>query len=405
VYERQAPDGRLVLKHRGDEEVVVDAGGPLQGVSLQAGDLVRLHRDSWVALERMSRPEQNQFLLEEVPDNVTRDHVGGQDENLDTLLFTLTAALVDPGKADEYGLGGRQSILMVSPPGCGKTLMARVAAAEITRLSGKRCRIAVVKPGEFEDPYVGVTQQRIRNCFAALRRAGSDGFAVLFLDEIESIGRIRGGFATHHSDKFLAALLAELDGFSDRENVAVIAATNRKDLIDPALLERLSDVEIQVNRPDRRGAREIFEIHLPASLPYESDGSQENDTRAEIIATAVSRIYSPNAEQNELCVLRFRDGKTRTVRAPELASGRCFEQICRAARRSALMRDLREGRGGIRVADMETAVSEALSRLASTLNRANVHAYLSDLPQDVDVVSVEPIVRKVRHPHRYLNVA
>jgi SpoVK/Ycf46/Vps4 family AAA+-type ATPase len=231
-----------------------------------------------------------------------------------------------------------------------------------------------------------------------------DGFAVLFLDEIEAVGRIRGSAVGHHSDKFLAALLAELDGFTDRGGVAIIAATNRKDMVDPALLERLSDVEIHVSRPDMRGARAIFQIHLPESLPYSPNGASAEDTRLEIIETAVSRFYSPNAE-NELCILRFRDGKTRTVTARELASGRIFEQICRAARQAAFLRDVRGGEPGLRVADIENAVSHAMKRLASTLSLRNVHAYLSDLPQDVDVVSVEPVVRKVSRPHRYLHAA
>src|SRR5262249_29067655 len=151
-----------------------------------------------------------------------------------------------------------------------------------------------------------------------------DGFAVLFMDEVEAVGRIRGSAVGHHSDKFLAALLAELDGFSDRTGVAIIAATNRKDLIDPALLAPASDVEITVSRPDLEAARAIFGIHLPESLPFSPNGPLAADTRRAAIETAVSRFYSPNAD-NELCVLRFRDGKTRTVAGRELASGRVFE--------------------------------------------------------------------------------
>jgi len=286
----------------------------------------------------------------------------------------------------------------------GKTLMARVAAAEVQHLSGMRCRFGVVKPGELESPWVGETQMNIRNCFKALRTAAADGCAVLFLDEIESIGRIRGGAVAQHADKFLAALLAELDGFTQRAGVAIIAATNRKDLVDPALLERLSDVEITVRRPDMRSAKAIFEIHLPESLPYAASGSAASETRREIIEIAVSRLYSPNAD-NELCSIRFRDGKTRTVMARELVSGRLLEQICRAACHAAFLRDLRDSEPGLRTADIQDAVSDAMERIASTLSPRNAHAYLADLPQDVDVVSVERIVRKVPRPQRYLNAA
>jgi ATP-dependent 26S proteasome regulatory subunit len=414
------PLGQRVMVMHGSSRRVVELADGVDLDSLAIGDEVFLGNELNVVMGKspcgipqcgetafFDRYTSDRRLVlkwrDEVPD-IGREQVGGQEANLETLLSTLTTILVAPDKAQLYGLGGRQSILMVGPPGCGKTLMARVAASEIARLSGKRCRFGVVKPAEWESPWVGETQQNIRNCFKALREAAQDGFAVLFLDEIEAVGRIRGSVIGHHSDKFLAALLAELDGFTDRGGVAIIAATNRKDMVDPALLERLSDVEIHVSRPDMRGARAIFQIHLPESLPYSPNGASAEDTRLEIIETAVSRFYSPNAE-NELCILRFRDGKTRTVTARELASGRIFEQICRAARQAAFLRDVRGGEPGLRVADIENAVSHAMKRLASTLSLRNVHAYLSDLPQDVDVVSVEPVVRKVSRPHRYLHAA
>lgn len=401
-YERATADGRCVLRWR-DDEVVVDAAGALQTVELTSGDQVRWDRTAWMAFEKIEHGAGQRFLLNEVP-IIGRERVGGQDASLEALLSALTATLVAPDKAARYGLGGHRTVLMIGPPGCGKTLMVRVAAAEVMRLSGQRCRFGVVKPAEWESPWVGETQQNIRNCFKALREAAADGCAVLFLDEIESVGRIRGGSGGHHSDKFLAALLAEIDGFTERTGIAIIAATNRKDLVDPALLERLSDIEITVRRPDMRGAKAIFEIHLPEALPYHTNGSATWETRRDIIEAAVSRFYSPNAE-NELCTLRFRDGKTRTVVARELASGRMFAQVCRAACQAAFLRDVRGGEAGVRVGDMDGAVSEAMERMASTLTLRNAHAYLSDLPQDVDVVSVEPIVRRVPRPQHYLNAA
>jgi len=176
-FDRYTSDRRLVLKWR-DEEVVVDAADPLREVELKSGDQVRWDRTAWMAFEKIERAEGRQFLLDEVPD-IGREQVGGQEANLETLLSTLTTILVAPDKAQLYGLGGRQSILMVGPPGCGKTLMARVAASEIARLSGKRCRFGVVKPAEWESPWVGETQQNIRSCFKALREAVQDGLGAL----------------------------------------------------------------------------------------------------------------------------------------------------------------------------------------------------------------------------------
>jgi proteasome ATPase len=399
-FERLTGDRRCVLRWR-DEEIIVEAGAGLMPAALQKGDQVRWDRSAWMALEKIEGDKGEHLFLSEVP-TVGREHVGGQDGNLDVLLSALTASLLAPEKAARYGLGdGRKSILMVGPSGVGKTLMARVAAAEITRASASPCRFAVVKPAAWESPWVGETERNIRSYFKALRDAAAQGPAVVFLDEIEAVGRIRGGIGSHHGDRFLAALLAEIDGFSERSGVAIIAATNRKDLIDPALLERLSDVEISVGRPDMRGARAIFGIHLPESFPYHGNGSSADEVRCAMIESAVSRLYAPNAE-NELCTIRLRDGKTRTVSARELTSGRLIDQICRAARHSAFRRDLQTDDPGLRDSDLVGAVSDALERLTTTLTPRNAHAYLTDLPQDVDVVSVEPLQRKVPRPHRYL---
>ncbi|HBO43541.1 MAG TPA: hypothetical protein DD670_06345 [Planctomycetaceae bacterium] len=280
--------------------------------------------------------------------------------------------------------------------------MARVACAEISRKTGKQCRFAVVKPAEWWDPYVGVTEQNIRNCFRALGEAAQDtGMAVLFLDEIESIGRSRGSAVGQHADRFQTAFLAEMDGYRDRGNVAVIAATNRRDLCDPALLDRF-DLVIPVERPDMRGAREIFEIHLPESMPYSPNGEAAADTRREVIDRAVSRLYSPNGD-NSLCTIRFRDGKERVVVARELASGRSIEQICRATAKKAYLRYLDTKEHGVRVEDVDEAVSEAVERWATTLTPGNASAYLSNLPQDIDVVAVEPVTRRLGGSHQYVH--
>jgi len=398
VFERRLPDGRLVLRSR-DEELVVDRAGCLEIDQLKPGDHVRFDRRTWIAFERLEQTAGRRFLIEDVPE-VGVEQVGGQHRALRRLLSALTVRLVNPKRASAYGLSGRQAILLAGPPGCGKTLMARVATGQVQHHSGRAAKFAVVKPAEWEEPWVGVTQQNIRNCFRMLREAAADGFAVLFLDEIESVGRHRGSVVGHHSDKFLAALLAEIDGFEGRTDVAIIAATNRKDLCDAALISRF-DVEITVPRPDMSGAREIFEIHLPESRPFSPNGDCAGDTRRQIIEQAVSRLYSPNGE-NEVCEVRFRDNSRRTVRAGELMSGRAIEQICREACQTAFLREMEGGEAGVCCRDIDAAVASTLDRFSTTLTRYNAHAYLSDLPQDLDVVAVEPLRTRTRHAHRYL---
>jgi len=399
-FDRWTADGRLVLSWR-NEEMIVDAGSALDSDSLCAGDEVRWDRGALMAVERIESGSGQKYLHDEVLD-VGPESVGGQDRCLEELLQGLTATLVAPELAGDYDLNGCRSILLHGPPGCGKTLMGRVAAAQISRISGRRCGFFVVKPGEWESPWVGEAQANIRKCFQALHKAADGGMAVLFIDEVESVGRHRGGTASHHADKFTAAWLAELDGFVDRGDVAIVSATNRRDLIDQALLERLSDVVIRVPRPDSRGAARIFEIHLGEKVPVYPNGHAAEATRSEIVETAVSRLYAPNGD-NALCTLHFRDGRTQPVAAKSLVSGRLIEQICRSARERAFARHLAGGTPGVQVADMETAIAGAIERLATTLSVRNVHQYLDELPDDVDVVRVEMVRKNVKRPLRYVN--
>jgi proteasome-associated ATPase len=326
-----------------------------------------------MAFEKVEKDRGHECLLESVPD-VRSEQIGGLGPQVDTLFSALTMALTDPERAARYGLGGRQSILMIGPPGCGKTLLAKAAANEVMRVSGTRCQIAVVRPTQFESPWVGQTQSNIRDFFKRLREAANEGYVVAFFDEIESAGRIRGSAAGHHSDKFLGSLLVELDGFTDRKNIAIISATNRKDLVDAALLERISDIEIPIGRPNLQAARAIFRIHLPVTMPYCPNGTQADSTREELIETAVSKFYSTNSD-NEISLIRFRDGKQRTVLARELVSGRIFEQVCRQASRAACLRDLRGGsEPGLRVSDIRDAVEQAMQRMRTSLSVENAHS-------------------------------
>ncbi len=400
VFESQTPDGRLRVRAR-DEQIVVDAAADLDTDALAPGDPVRWDRSAQLVFERLESTEGRSYLLEEA-DDLAIDAVAGQDAGRDTLIAALSAALVEPEKATRSGVDASRAVLLYRPPGCGKTLVARLAAAEIQRRSGQRCHFASVRPGEFESPYVGETEQNIRARFKALREAASDGLGVLFLHEIDAVGRTRGGLSAHHSDRFLAALLTEIDGFTGRGRVALVAATNRRDLLDPALLSRLSDVEIEIRRPDLSGASAIFAVHLPSELPYRPNGADAAATRQEIIERAVSALYAPNAASG-ISELQFRDGTRRTVFARELVSGRLIAQIARAACQAAFRRDIEGGSPGLAPRDMDDAVSDAIERLSTTVTVGNARAYLDDLPQDLDVVRVDPIRRKPRRAYRYVD--
>lgn len=402
IVAEKTPRGSLILR-RNEEEVEVDIAASLENVSISPGDRVRWNPSALIAFERVDQAQNRRFMLSETPD-VSLDAVGGQEENLDKLLTVLTAVLVAPDKAADYGVTGRSSVLITGPSGVGKTLMVRATVSEIARKTGRRAKFFVVKPAEWESSFVGASEKNVRNLFASLREAAKDGsLVVLFLDEIDCVGRHRGHIQGHYSDKTLNALLAELDGFTGREGVAVVATTNRKDLIDSALLQRLSDQELSVHPPDINAAKSIFSIHLRPTIPFSPNGDAAMLTRQEIIETALSRIYSPNSCYAELCRIKFRDGKTRTVSARDFASGRLFEQICRAARLSAYQRELRTGQRGLQVCDIEEAVAVAMEKVSTNLTIHSIRNQLPDLPTDVDVVAVERLVRQVTRPHRFLN--
>ncbi|HLJ55672.1 MAG TPA: AAA family ATPase [Chthonomonadaceae bacterium] len=399
AFERYTGDGRIVLKSGNDEQILVAAAAALDDTALRPGDTVRWDRPARLCLEKMSDGERNPYLLEQVED-IPLDRIGGQHDNLDRLRDALVDSLLYPELAERYRLPCSHSLLLHGPPGCGKTAMTRAVFSEIQRRAGMPVYLAVVKASQWESKWVGQTQANIASLFASLRTAASEGaIAALFVDEIEAVGRIRGSVSGHHSDKALSALLNEMNGFRELKNVSIVAACNRKDLLDAALLSRFG-AEISVRRPDRRGAQEIFGVHLEPEIPYQGEGGAEA-VRAEMIDRAVSSLFAPNAD-GELCVLKLRDARTRTVSARELVSGRLIQQIALAAKDRARRRHKATGTAGLCAADMDEALVEARERLATTLTPHNAHNHLESLAEDEVVLGVEPIRRRVTRAHRFL---
>lgn len=388
VFERLDGDGRLVIRHR-DEELLVRAGGHLDTKALRAGDKLLFDRAAKMAFERIESAKEHSLLVAEVPD-VDPRMVGGQAQNYRRLRLALMSTLIAADKASKYGLGSRRTVLLAGPPGTGKTLMVRAIASEFTR-SGHRTRVAVVKPGQLLSPYIGETEIFTRRFFEAVAAAAEEGPIIIFFDEIETIGRHRGGMTSQHMDRALGALLAEIDGFAKRGNVSIVAATNRVDLLDAALLQRISSVQITVGRPDLAAAREIFAIHLSESTPVLPNGTEAVATRMALIEQGVSLCFGPNAPNNQIARLKFRDGQERVIVARELLSGRVIEQIAEQAKAAALEREIEGGESGVCARDIEAAVAMKLDELRNVLSPENAHHHITDLPQDLSVVSVDPL--------------
>jgi proteasome-associated ATPase len=407
-FDRLLPDRRVVIKHR-DEEVVVDAAGSLLETELKAGDLVRWDRNLWMAFEKVDRSQKAELFIEESPQE-SFVNIGGLDRQIEELQRSIRLHFYHADTARKYNLRQKGSVLLVGPPGTGKTMMARALANWLGTISKSgRARFMNIKPASLHSMWYAQSEANYREAFRVAREAGDqepDVPVVMFFDEVDSLGASRGASTMRVDDRVLTAFMAELDGLESRGNVLVVGATNRRDAIDPALLRpgRLGDMVLEVPRPHMRGAREIFRKHLQPEIPYSVEGLDSGAARQEIIESAVSRIYSPNAE-SELLAITFRDGKRRAVRAHELISGANIAKIALSAKERACVEEIETGQAGVGLKHVLSAIAEEFATIAGALTPPNCRHHLADLPQDVDVVRVEPIQRKVSRPDVYLHVA
>ncbi|MEQ1843918.1 MAG: ATP-binding protein, partial [Verrucomicrobiales bacterium] len=253
---------RMFVRYR-DEEILTESILP-SDATLNKGDIVRLNRDAAIVFEKIG-PAPNKTIIDHPP-AITSDKLGGLTREYEKLKMAIFGNLIDRDKSHQYGLPATANILLTGKPGLGKTLIARIACYELESKFNAPTRFMHCKPGEWESMWHGQSAANCREWFASVRREAEKAHVVAFFDEIEAIGRHRGGKLGEVADKLTCAFLAELDGFEGIPNVCIIAATNSKTALDPALVERLSGVEIVIPRPSRAAAFEIFGIHLPAGL-------------------------------------------------------------------------------------------------------------------------------------------
>lgn len=408
-FERKTADGRLVVKSR--EEVFVVAASPaLLEVRLRPGDLLRWHPEALLATEALDRSRDSTFFLEEEPD-VTFADIGGLDEQAREILDTLELHWRHPEAARRFALRRKGSVLLVGPAGNGKTMLAKALARALGERAGAGTpRFMNIKPGALHTVWFSQSEAHYREVFRVAREAGEDDPTqpvVMFFDEVDSIGVTRGHSHQRVHDSVLTAFIAELDGVCRRGNVLVIAATNRREALDPALLRpgRLGDLVLEIPRPNLRAARQIFAKHLPSHLPYARNGQGDDleATRQELIETAVSQIYAPNAAR-ELAALTFRDGRRRPVTRADLVSGAAIANISLAARERACHRYQQSGELGLELDDLTEALEREFDTAARALTPANCRNFIPDLPYDADVVNLERTQNRVAAPHRFLNL-
>jgi SpoVK/Ycf46/Vps4 family AAA+-type ATPase len=248
----------------------------------------------------------------------------------------------------------------------------------------------------------GATEEAYRRLFAAARQAAledEDVPVIIFFDEVDSIGSVRGEGANKIDDKIQACVISELDGLEDRGNVLVMAATNRAHSLDPAMIRagRLGDLILEIPPPNRKGAHAVLGCYLRADIPYESGHTA---AREELLQLTVGQLFAENRD-TELAYLTLRDGTRRLIRAADLLNGASLQSIAYSALERAVRRDDEGGPAGICAADISAAISDFFVAAPKNLTPRNARNYIQDLPQDVDVTSVTLVERKVKHPHLY----
>lgn len=407
TFDRRTPDGRLVLKWR-DEEIVVGCGGRLAACPPRRGEAVRWDRNAWLALEVVARPAADHLFIQKPPAETFAD-IGGLDDVIAEIKLAFLLHFRHPEHAREYRVRRCGAVTLEGPPGTGKTMLAKAVANWVGTLTPTgESRFINVKPGSLKSVWYSQTEANIRSLFQSARELADAEPAVpvvIFMDEIDSLATARTGAMFHIDDRVQQAFAAELNGFEERGNVMIVCATNRVDALDPALVRegRLGDRVIAVPRPNQAATRAIFGKYLDPALPYAANGHDAPAARAEIIESAVARIFAPNGA-GDLAVLCLRDGARIAVKASQLISGAMIAAVANDACQGACLRkaERRPGPAGLSWPDVETALMRRLEQAARLLTPRNCRSHLSGLPEDVDVVAIDRRRRKSIQEYRYI---
>lgn len=370
LKELLADDRAIVLSHT-DEERVVQLSALLTGEKLQSGDLLMLDAKSGYVLEKLPKPEVEELILEEVPD-VDYSAIGGLDEQIEALRDAVELPFLHAELFAEYQLPPPKGVLLYGPPGCGKTLIAKAVAnslakrtQEVTGRTDVRAHFLNVKGPELLNKYVGETERQIRMIFQRAKEKAQEGVPVIvFFDEMESLFRTRGsGISSDIETTIVPQLLSELDGVEQLRNVIVIGASNREDLIDPAILRpgRL-DVKVKVERPDHESAKAIFSKYLTDEVPiHESEVKKHSgDLQATLdfmIAVTVDEMYAVN-DENRFLEVTYANGDKEVLFFKDFSSGAMIENIVRRAKKIAIKRFIATQENGVVIEDLIESIHQ-----------------------------------------------
>ncbi|MER7345279.1 proteasome ATPase [Streptomyces aurantiacus] len=373
----------LVLGHT-DEERVVRLAEPLLDVTIRPGDALLLEPRSGYVYEVVPKSEVEELVLEEVPD-ISYDKIGGLGGQIEMIRDAVELPYLYPDLFKEHELRPPKGVLLYGPPGCGKTLIAKAVAnslakkvAEVTGQPAGKSFFLNIKGPELLNKYVGETERHIRLVFQRAREKASEGTPVIvFFDEMESLFRTRGsGVSSDVENTIVPQLLAEIDGVEGLENVIVIGASNREDMIDPAILRpgRL-DVKIKIERPDAEAAKDIFAKYLTERLPLHSDdlaehSSDKGATVHAMIQSVVEQMYA-ESEENRFLEVTYANGDKEVLYFKDFNSGAMIENIVGRAKKMAIKAFLEQNQKGLRVSHLLQACIDEFKENEDLPNTTN----------------------------------
>ncbi len=356
-----ADEERALVIGNADEERIVRIASPLRGQRLRAGDSVLLDPRAGYIYERIPKTEVEELVLEEVPD-IDYARIGGLMRQIDQIRDAIELPYLYPDLFKEHQLKPPKGVLLYGPPGCGKTLIAKAVANSLAKQvatktdeEGKSYFLNIKGP-ELLNKYVGETERHIRLVFQRAREKASEGTPVIvFFDEMDSLFRTRGsGVSSDVENTIVPQLLSEIDGVEGLENVIVIGASNREDMIDPAILRpgRL-DVKIKIERPDAESARDIFSKYLTDALPLHADdlaefGGNRSECVAAMIQRTVERMYT-ESEENRFLEVTYANGDKDVLYFKDFNSGAMIQNIVDRAKKMAIREFIDNRQKGMRV--------------------------------------------------------
>jgi proteasome-associated ATPase len=379
-------DGRRALIiGRADEERVVELVEELTGQKLRSGDSLLMDPRSGLLLEKIPKAEVEELILEEVPD-ISYEDVGGLGPQIEAIMDAVELPFLHRDLFEEYKLPAPKGILLYGPPGCGKTMIAKAVAnslskkvSQVTGLPAARSYFLNIKGPELLNKYVGETERQIRLVFQRAREKSEEGVPVIvFFDEMDSLFRTRGtGISSDMESTIVPQLLAEIDGVETLKNVIVIGASNREDLIDPAILRagRL-DVKIKIERPNEEAALEIFGRYFTTDLPIaqaaidELGGGDRNKAIQAILEKTVEAMYRTD-DANRFLEVTYQNGDKEVMFFKDFASGAMIENVVRRAKKLAIKRAIAEGERGIMLEDLLASIQQEFKEHEDLPNTTN----------------------------------